>query len=289
MKHHFGDFLDREGEYWTVVPNRERFAYEFRRGKERDQKARIALIGKDTPGWRKCLELPNLEELTLHEGSVEQFGAICGLAQLKRLRITHLRPRDIEAIAGLANLEELVLEYVSGFSDLSPLSRLPRLRALHLENLRRVSDFSGLAGSKSLRLLDIYGTLDWNQPIDDFEFLGGLPNLEVFDVAFVTSKRVYPAFLPAAPLRKIKKLKIPPTYFDVREYALLSVMFPTAEGADWGGWRQLGDWIDFTGKRAGRVTRNHADVPAKCAEADRRFEALRAEARALLANAKARA
>jgi sRNA-binding protein len=84
-------------------------------------------------------------------------------------------------------------------------------------------------------------------------------------------------------------VKIPPTYFDVREYALLSVMFPTAEGADWGGWRQLGDWIDFTGKRAGRVTRNHADVPAKCAEADRRFEALRAEARALLANAKARA
>ena len=27
MKHHFGDFLDRAGDYWTIVPNRERYAY----------------------------------------------------------------------------------------------------------------------------------------------------------------------------------------------------------------------------------------------------------------------
>ena len=29
MKHHFSDFLDREGDYWTIVPNRERYAYEI--------------------------------------------------------------------------------------------------------------------------------------------------------------------------------------------------------------------------------------------------------------------
>jgi hypothetical protein len=27
MKHHFGDFLDRKGDYWTTIPNRERFAF----------------------------------------------------------------------------------------------------------------------------------------------------------------------------------------------------------------------------------------------------------------------
>ncbi len=27
MKHHFGDFLDRTDDYWTIVPNRERYAY----------------------------------------------------------------------------------------------------------------------------------------------------------------------------------------------------------------------------------------------------------------------
>jgi len=27
MKHHFAGFLDREGDYWTIIPNRERYAY----------------------------------------------------------------------------------------------------------------------------------------------------------------------------------------------------------------------------------------------------------------------
>lgn len=26
MKHHFVDFLDRTGDYWTTIPNRERFS-----------------------------------------------------------------------------------------------------------------------------------------------------------------------------------------------------------------------------------------------------------------------
>ena len=26
-KHHFGDFLDRIGDYWTTITNRERFAF----------------------------------------------------------------------------------------------------------------------------------------------------------------------------------------------------------------------------------------------------------------------
>ena len=27
MRHHFGDLLDRDGGYWTIIPNRERYAY----------------------------------------------------------------------------------------------------------------------------------------------------------------------------------------------------------------------------------------------------------------------
>ena len=27
MRHHFADFLDRDGGYWTMVPNRERYAH----------------------------------------------------------------------------------------------------------------------------------------------------------------------------------------------------------------------------------------------------------------------
>ena len=75
-------------------------------------------------------------------------------------------------------MRELVLEYVSGFYDLSPLKELKSLKSAHFENLRRVSDFSGLSGIASLRYLGINGTLDWDQPIKDFEFLRDLGALE---------------------------------------------------------------------------------------------------------------
>jgi len=29
MKHHFGDLLNRDKDYWTIAPNRERWAYRF--------------------------------------------------------------------------------------------------------------------------------------------------------------------------------------------------------------------------------------------------------------------
>jgi Leucine-rich repeat (LRR) protein len=130
----------------------------------------IVTTRKEDENWSRALTLPNLEELTLHDPTHEQLGAIGELHSLKRLRITHARPRSIGFIESMRGVEELVLEYVSGFSDLSPLRRLKRLRALHIENLRRVSNFSGLSGIDSLRYLAINGTLDWKQPIESLSF-----------------------------------------------------------------------------------------------------------------------
>ena len=128
MRHHFGDMLDRDGGYWTIVPNRERYAYRFGDVPAGSKEVTIVTIGKDDANWSRALTLPNLEELTLHEPTVEQLGAIGELHLLKRLRITHAHPRTIEFIRTLLGLEELVLEYVSGFNDLSPLQCLKRLR-----------------------------------------------------------------------------------------------------------------------------------------------------------------
>src|SRR5439155_14457709 len=116
------------------------------------------------------------EELTLHNPSKEQIEAISKLTQLKRLRVTFFRATDIEFIGDLHNLEELILEYVSGFSHLTPLLSLTKLKSVHFENLRSVTNFDGLRGLNSLRYLHIGGTLDWNQPIQNFDFLKGLPN-----------------------------------------------------------------------------------------------------------------
>lgn len=236
VKHHFGDFLDRDGHYWTIVPNRERYAHAVG-DTFPGSPATVVTLGKNDSDWKTALSLPNLEELTLHEPSPEQLDALAELSQLKRLRITHARPRALEFLAPMKAVEELVLEYVSGVDDLSPLGRLPRLRALHLENLRRVRSFAGLAGSASLRYLSIYGTLDWKQPIDDFAFLRGLPGLEVLGMFRVITRAPYPALLPAVGLKRLLRLKVHGGHFDTAEYALLEEGLPGVEGASWGPWQ----------------------------------------------------
>ena len=241
MRHHFGDSLDRDGGYWTVVPNRERYAYRIGDVPAESPEITIVTIGKDDENWSRALTLPNLEELTLHAPTPEQLLAVKGLRSVKRLRITHARPRTIDFISSMSGVEELVLEYVSGFSDLTPLRSLKGLRALHIENLRRVSDFGGLSGAKNLKYLAIHGTLDWQQPIDDFEFLRGLPKLEVLALWEVICRASYPAMLPALSLRKLKKLSLHGSYLATEEYALLEEGLKGVEGATWGPYRTWAD------------------------------------------------
>lgn len=239
MRHHFGDMLDRDGGYWTTIPNRDRYAYRIGDVPSGSKEVTIVTIGKEDDNWSRALTLPNLEELTLHEPTQEQLGAIGELHSLKRLRITHARPKSIAFIQSMLGVKELVLEYVSGFNDLSPLRGLIRLRALHVENLRGVSSFSGLSGVNSLRYLAIYGTLDWKQPIADFEFLRGLPGLEVLALWQMICKKAYPALLPAVSLRNLKKLRLHGSYLAAEEYALLEECLQGVEGSAWGPYRTV--------------------------------------------------
>ena len=209
MKHHFGDFLDRTGDYWTTIPNRERFAFIADFEIVNKDEVKILTISKtqDKNHWEQIFDCPNLEEITLHDPTKEQVQAIRRLTNIKRLRVTFFRATDIEFIGDLHNLEELILEYVSGFTDLTPLLKLTKLKSIHFENLRRVSNFDGLRGLDSLRYLHIDGTVDWNQPIENFDFLKGLPNLEVFSLGFIINKTEFPAFLPILHLKKLKKME----------------------------------------------------------------------------------
>jgi hypothetical protein len=233
MRHHFGDLLDRDGDYWTIIPNFKRYAYRVGDLPNGSSEITIITIGKQDENWERIFTFPNLVEVTLHEPSGEQLEAARELTGINRLRITHARPHSIDFIRSLVNVEELVLEYVSGFTDLSPLRDLPRLRALHLENLRKVSNFDGLAGIKNLKYLKIHGTLDWLQPIDSFDFLRGLPNLEVLGAWQFACKKPYPVMLPVMTLKHLKKLMIN-GYLPVEEFALMEECLPGVKGADWG-------------------------------------------------------
>lgn len=290
MKHHFGDMLDREGDYWTIVPNQDRYAYRIGDVPAGSAELTIATIGSEDEGWKNVFTFPNLEELTLHSPSREQLQAISALSCLKRLRITHARPKDISFLSSLTEVEELVLEYVSGFTDLAPLRALSKLRSLHLENLRRVRDFGGLSGIESLRYLCIDGTLDWKQPIADFEFLRGLPNLEVLFFGQIINKTPYPALLPALALKKLKQLRLSWRMLPAEEYALLEVGLSQVKGADWGPFVRFAyspdeEWFEFTGKGAGRAKCGHASAEQKCADYTRKYELMKTNAKDVITNA----
>ena len=231
MKHHFGDMLDRSGGHWAVVPNVERYAYQLPAWTSGQKSISIATIGGNDVNWDIIGTFPNLEELTLHYPSHEQLAFVSTLWRLKRLRITHARPKDIGFLSRLQNLEEVILEYVSGFSDLTPIGSLKKLRALHIENLRRVSDFSGLKGATSLRYLGLYGTVDWPQPIDSFDFLAEFRELEYLLLHFIKAPQTAQPLDPLKQLPKLRKIDISMNAFPLEIFAWIEASFPHVEGA----------------------------------------------------------
>ena len=285
MKHHFGDFLDRTGNYWTIIPNRERFAYiaDFEIANKDDVKILTISKNQKQEHWEQVFDCLNLEELTLHDPSREQVQAIRKLTNLKRIRVTFFRANDIEFLGDLTNLEEVILEYVSGFSDLKPLQKLTKLKSLHLENLRRVFNFEGLKGIKSLRYLYIDGTLDWKQPIENFTFLEGLPNLEIIALGFVINKTEYPAFLPVLKLKKLKRIRIGYGTFQTKEYAFLQTALPNMCGhfgdESWTVCYQINDdYMEFIGKGAGNVKLNTPKAEEKIEAFKREYNEYQKEA-----------
>jgi hypothetical protein len=273
-----------------TIPNRERFGFiaDFEIANKNEVKILTISKTQEKYHWEQIFDCPNLEELTLNDPSKEQVQAIRKLTDIKRLRVAFFRATDIEFIGDLENLEELILEYVSGFSDLTPLSKLTKLKSLHFENLRRVSNFDGLKGINNLRYLKIDGTLDWKQPIENFNFLEGLPNLEVVAFGFVINKTDFPAFLPILKLKKLKKIKIGMATFNTKEYAFLQTALPNVLCVNFGdfAWEpcyQINDnYMEFIGKGAGNVKLNNPKADEKIETFKLKYEAYKNETKAIL-------
>lgn len=231
MRHHFADFLDRSGDYWSIVPNRERWRYHFADLADAPPDTEILTLTRKDQNWERVSELESLRELTLHEPSQDQFQHLKQMSGLLSLRISHARPRNLVALEGLHNLRELVLEYVSGFDDLGPVGMLPQLRSLYMENLRRVRDFSGLGHSQSLRYVSIDGTVDWRQPVRSLEFLTNIQTLEHLRIAHVNLLSEHPVFDPLIELEHLKEVNISMGAVPLSEFAFLQAKRPDAKGA----------------------------------------------------------
>jgi hypothetical protein len=252
MKHHFADFLNRE--YFDMVPNVDRWAYHFHDLQNVDREAEILTITKSDTNWKQIFEFKHLRELTLHEPSKDQLAALSDLGQISRLRISHARPKSLEIISNLTNLEELVLEYVSAFDDLSPLAALPKLRSVFFENLRKMNDFTGIGGATQLKYLSIDGTLDWNQPITNLHFLSQLTSLEHLRLSKIRLLDTQCQLSPLGEHPALKRVEFNLNSFALEEFAWLEAMRPDIEGAvqapfvQYGGERSELYSLDFRNK-----------------------------------------
>ena len=289
MKHHFGDFLDRTGDYWTTIPNRERFAFiaDFEIANKDEVKILTISKTQDKIFWEQIFDCPNLEELTLHDPSKEQVQAIRKLKEIKRLRVTFFRATDIEFIGDLENLEELILEYVSGFSDLTPLRKLKKLKSVHFENLRRVNDFGGLTGIESLRYIYINGTFDWSQPVQSFDFLSEIPNLEILAMGFgvKVGNSTYPIFKSIIENKKIKKLRLGRAFCSLEDYAFVEVLLGKenityADDTPVKLFNEHKGQIDFLGK--GMRSISSTNSKEKCEKVRQEYEKLKTKAKEYL-------
>lgn len=292
MKHHFGDFLDRTADYWTTIPNRDRYAFVANFKISNKDEVKILTISKNQnkEHWEQIFDCPNLEELTLHDPSKEQVQAIRKLTNLRRLRVTFFRAADIEFIGDLFNLEELILEYVSGFSDLTPLLKLTKLKSLLCENLRRVTNFDGLKGLKSLRYLQIDGTLDWSQPIEDFNFLEGIENLEVLALGFISNKSEYPALLPIIKLKKLEKFMAGMSTLPTKEFAFLEVAIPDTYRCNFSNEKldkyfiNKDKWVYFLGKGTRSINLKEAKSKDKIRLFEEKYDEYKIEAEKIIKN-----
>lgn len=231
MKHHFGDMLDRSGGHWSFVPNAQRYAFHMPEWTSGQKLVSVATISSEDSDWELISTFPNLEELTLHSPSHEQIAFVSNLWRIKRLRITHARPKNLEFITRLQNLEEVILEYVSGFNDVSPLGELSKLKALHIENVRRVSDFSGIKNARNLAYLSIDGTFDWAQPIESFDFLGSLASLEYLRLMNVRPPKISEPLASLLKLGNLAKIMVGMSTFPLEVFAWLQAKIPQVEGA----------------------------------------------------------
>ena len=119
------------------------------------------------------------------------FDAACCQENLEELFFTWGNYKDLSGLEKLPFLKFLRIGSGAGVQDISPLCRMKSLVVLHVENFKRVEDYSSFADLKNLEQLNILSAMYQRVPIKDLEFLRKMPHLLSFSAGDVTLKKKY--------------------------------------------------------------------------------------------------
>lgn len=227
--HFYKSDLDNSSGLWSFQP--ERFDLcDALKSVPMEKIKWVYLLGS-TDEYKSLKDLKNLEEIHIQYPTHEQIEFISSLTQLKRLKVEDYRPKTIDFLKPLINLEELVLKAVSGFDDLMPIAHLKKLRALNLYMLRRVKDYSPLAALTNLQYLQLGSNFDFPQPVADLEFLRPLRKLEYLIFEYVRILEKEHSSQPLADLENLKFIKMLRNTFSVEDFAFVSEALKGVRGA----------------------------------------------------------
>ena len=106
------------------------------------------------------------------------FGPICDAIRPEKLMLGELRAEDLTPLRGLAELNELHLNWAPKVLDLAPLTALEGLRLLTIRDCTKLRDLEPLGTLTQLRELEICGSFAVDMKVESLVPLGRLDRLE---------------------------------------------------------------------------------------------------------------
>jgi Leucine-rich repeat (LRR) protein len=162
-------------------------------------------------GISRLKELRQLVAFCVNQECLEELSQ---LPQIEMLYLSQLSATDLGCLSKCRSLRHLVIKGGTKVSSLSWLEGLPPLQSLLLEHLKLINDIAAVKAIPSLTAFGFEGSMWTTQPVESFQPITQLPNLEAL---FLTNCR--PKSDGLRPLGQIRPL----------QYLEIAGFFPDAE------------------------------------------------------------
>ncbi len=158
---------------------------------------------------------PNIEAISLGEMNEERLAVFSTLSNLKYLHISVNKQNEIPDLAGLQNLEVLILSGIKKVENINFLQGLTHLKTLYIYELNNLYDLTPLSFLTSLEELYLdHGKMSGTgQAVKSMEPVAKLTNLKYLAFILNVEKKNYD-ITPLLGLKKLQTLHILPRYLE---------------------------------------------------------------------------
>lgn len=158
---------------------------------------------------------PTIEAIRLGEMDEERLAVFSTLPNLKYLHISINKQNEIPNLAGLKNLEVLILSGIKKVENINFIQGLTHLKTLYIYELNNLYDLTPLSSLTSLEELYLdHGKMSGTgQAVKSMDPIAGLTNLKYLAFILTVEKKNYD-ITPLLSLKKLQKLQMLPRYLD---------------------------------------------------------------------------